>query len=115
GEVGSRVDIPELGQRFLVVSRNPGGSPFTALEQRVIEALGHMGTETMRTKTEKTELVQEANTDPLTGLANYRALQVALDEAKNRNEHNVAMVFIDLDDFKSVNDEYGHSIGNEVL
>ncbi|MGB3413711.1 MAG: GGDEF domain-containing protein, partial [Microbacteriaceae bacterium] len=115
GEVGSAVLVPDVGQQYLVVSRRPGGTPFSALEQRLVEAIGHMGAETMRSKTENTVLAQEANTDPLTGLANYRALQEALQHADAESESNMAMLFIDVDEFKHINDVYGHNVGNIVL
>lgn len=64
------------------------------------------------------ELRQMARRDPLTGLPN-RALfservQQALAHAK-RHGQRLAMIFIDLDDFKPVNDGHGHAVGDRVL
>lgn len=59
-----------------------------------------------------------AQTDHLTGLANRRAFVEALDnEIHNLNEHGLdfAVCFIDLDDFKKINDTHGHQMGDEVL
>lgn len=56
-------------------------------------------------------LRREALTDPLTGLGNRSALRRRLDEAND----NVSLAVVDLDDFKPVNDTYGHEIGDEVL
>jgi diguanylate cyclase (GGDEF)-like protein len=60
----------------------------------------------------------EAQTDPLTGLANRRALVGAVDRALDRlrqkNEPSTVL-FIDIDHFKPVNDTYGHSQGDLVL
>lgn len=56
-------------------------------------------------------LRREALTDPLTGLGNRSALRRRLDEAV----HQVSIALIDLDDFKPVNDTYGHDIGDDVL
>ncbi|MEV6636655.1 EAL domain-containing protein [Actinoplanes sp. NPDC051470] len=53
-------------------------------------------------------------TDNLTGLSNRAGLQHALDRALRRGEH-VAVMAVDLDGFKSVNDTYGHSAGDVVL
>ena len=64
------------------------------------------------------EKEKEAMIDPLTGLFNRRAFKkVALEiieEAKRRNE-KVSIVMLDMDNFKDVNDTYGHNVGDLVL
>lgn len=64
------------------------------------------------------ELKSISITDPLTGLLNRRYLQERLIEeterAKRRNESLTALM-IDIDNFKSVNDRYGHPAGDQVL
>ncbi len=56
--------------------------------------------------------------DPLTGLANRRyfieRLEASLIDATRKN-HRVAVLFIDLDQFKQVNDSLGHGVGDELL
>jgi|GEM_PF-4671020 len=61
---------------------------------------------------ERAELVTQAMTDPLTGLANRRSFQDRLDRYVDRPG---TLVLIDLDDFKAVNDTYGHEAGDRVL
>ena len=59
-----------------------------------------------------------ALTDPLTGLANHRAFQERVQRELERAEaQNVAfsLCLIDLDDFKRVNDVFGHPVGDNVL
>ena len=59
-----------------------------------------------------------ATHDPLTGILNARAYYARCDQyimAANRKSENFSVLFIDLDHFKSVNDTYGHSAGDEVL
>lgn len=56
----------------------------------------------------------EAHTDALTGLLNRRGLENALREALNRRDE-FAVMQLDLDHFKAVNDGLGHAAGDEVL
>jgi diguanylate cyclase (GGDEF)-like protein len=64
------------------------------------------------------ELSDLAVHDPLTGLFNRRGmmerLKFLLAELK-RNKKNGAIIYIDLDNFKPLNDSYGHAIGDELL
>ncbi len=60
----------------------------------------------------------EALHDPLTGLANRTLLRDRLEHALARSERGAGatgVLFVDLDDFKKVNDVYGHAIGDSVL
>jgi len=59
-----------------------------------------------------------AHHDPLTGLANRSLLKDRLHQAINhadRHQNLVAILLLDLDDFKRVNDDYGHHIGDALL
>jgi diguanylate cyclase (GGDEF)-like protein len=59
-----------------------------------------------------------ASTDPLTGLPNRRAFYEALNERLQRGTHGcarAALILVDLDDFKNVNDTLGHGAGDELL
>lgn len=62
------------------------------------------------------ELTVRATTDALTGLANRAAFTAALVEALEPGAAaEVSVLFVDLDDFKSVNDGFGHEVGDQVL
>lgn len=57
---------------------------------------------------------KESTTDPLTGLTNRRTMDRYL-KKWTENKQPYALLIIDLDHFKSVNDTYGHAMGDEVL
>ena len=56
--------------------------------------------------------------DELTGLFNYRFFQVALAaeiRRASRTQKSFGLMFLDLDNFKDINDQYGHSVGSLLL
>lgn len=64
------------------------------------------------------DLDRLARIDPLTGIDNRRQIGEALEAAvanARRCEHALAVLMIDVDRFKAINDEYGHAVGDEVL
>lgn len=64
---------------------------------------------------ENDRVSQEATQDPLTGLGNRRRLDAALLELSVDAPLPTCLLFIDLDNFKSVNDRFSHAIGDGVL
>jgi diguanylate cyclase (GGDEF)-like protein len=64
------------------------------------------------------KLKQQAMEDPMTGLANRRAFDRELDKAMSmyaRYRHNGALLLIDANDFKAINDSLGHLAGDAIL
>jgi diguanylate cyclase (GGDEF)-like protein/PAS domain S-box-containing protein len=64
------------------------------------------------------KLEQLASFDTLTGLPNRRLLHDRLEQTARRTQRSnngMAVMFIDLDDFKKVNDTYGHGVGDQLL
>jgi diguanylate cyclase (GGDEF)-like protein/PAS domain S-box-containing protein len=63
-------------------------------------------------------LRQQAAKDPLTGLANYRHLVETVDTEIKRSERTArefALLFLDLDGLKQINDRFGHLVGSQAL
>ena len=61
---------------------------------------------------------QQAAKDPLTGLANYRHLVETVDteiERSKRTARDFALLFLDLDGLKQINDHFGHLVGSQAL
>jgi diguanylate cyclase (GGDEF)-like protein len=63
----------------------------------------------------QSELEHQASHDPLTGLANRSLFAERLDGALGRAGDGTAVIFIDVNDFKMVNDTLGHAAGDELL
>lgn len=59
-------------------------------------------------------LAREASTDPLTGLLNRASFERSVDSCLQKNRQGLLLVF-DLDNFKQINDQYGHPVGDAVI
>ena len=95
------------------------------LEQRVVERTAELATANTQLQEEVFERMQAeqriwhvAHHDALTGLPNrtllHDRMQQALTQAQ-RGRHRVAVMFLDLDRFKTINDTLGHAVGDELL
>jgi diguanylate cyclase (GGDEF)-like protein/PAS domain S-box-containing protein len=95
------------------------------MEQRVVERTAELASANSQLQEEVFERMQAeqriwhiAHHDGLTGLPNRTLLHDRLEQAlalAKRSQHRVAVMFLDLDRFKNVNDTLGHAVGDELL
>ena len=100
----------------LVLNTTVGGDRATTTVYAAAAAFG-AGVRLLQLVAAQAELSltrREARTDELTGLANRRALKAALRKVNDAG-NDAALVIVDLDRFKEVNDHHGHTVGDEVL
>ena len=108
----------------LYLTDKHGGRPFDTDDRDLVEALAlaaGIGIENARLHTALrlvTELQSDSRQDHLTGLGNRRAWDERLDEELSRSRRSrapLSIALLDLDGFKSVNDQGGHQAGDRVL
>jgi diguanylate cyclase (GGDEF)-like protein len=101
---------------LLAIDRD--GAPFTDRERHSIHELAVRVAVAVAASDREAELFRRAHFDPLTGLPNRELLDDRLQQAvaqAHRDERRLAVLFIDLDGFKEVNDTLGHRSGDELL
>lgn len=118
---GSIVGIPlKMGDKVVGVmnlSRNNTGS-FSSGELRLLRMLANQAAVAVSNASLHQIVSKKAYTDTITGLANRRALDEQLEAEiinSRRTSSNFAVIMMDLDGFKRVNDTYGHEVGDLVL
>jgi diguanylate cyclase (GGDEF)-like protein/putative nucleotidyltransferase with HDIG domain len=86
--------------------------------QRLLDTVARLASDAFAHALHHAETESNALTDPLTGLPNARALHARYDEEEaraRRTGQSFQIVMLDLDDFKQVNDTFGHQIGDQML
>jgi diguanylate cyclase (GGDEF)-like protein/PAS domain S-box-containing protein len=87
-------------------------------EGGMVVGIYHLSTDISEDRRVQAELDALARRDPLTGLYNRRSFEELLPQAVarcTRNDRRLAVLFVDLDRFKPVNDTKGHDAGDDVL
>ena len=101
---------------LVIGARRPGA--FSADAVRRLEVVAMQAAESLQRSRLFEQTERLATTDGLTGLLNHRAFQGRLDEQlaqAQRYGKKVSLILCDIDHFKSVNDTYGHPVGDQVL
>jgi diguanylate cyclase (GGDEF)-like protein len=102
----------------LYLARTLGRAPFTDEDAAFATVLAAQTSAGLAQSEELEEVRRLAFTDPLTGLANRRAVDTRLDaalEAHRRDGTVVSLVVCDVNGLKRVNDEHGHEMGDQLL
>ena len=105
--------MPDGVVRYLSISGDPRFSP----EGAFVGYRG-VGRDITEIALARAHIASLAYTDPLTGLANRTSLMPALEQAvqrARRRNSKIAVVFLDLDGFKQINDAHGHDAGDALL
>ena len=93
---------------------------FADVVEQLVEAMAAIqaGAMEAHVQARSRELESQANTDPLTGLGNLRALQrqlANLIDSHKRYSHPFGLLIMDIDGLKRINDSHGHQAGDRVL
>jgi diguanylate cyclase (GGDEF)-like protein/PAS domain S-box-containing protein len=91
--------------------------PPSRWHQRIVDACVHLGAIAIEREEARAQIAKLAYCDTLTGLPNRARLRELISEAIEacaEGEH-VALAFLDVDNFKDINDTFGHAAGDELL
>lgn len=118
----SQIAVPLLGRGrvlgVMTLLRDDPDNPFTRTDLDTIRSFAAQASVAIENVLLHREARRLSVTDSLTGLWNFRYFQLQAErelESATRFDRQLALVIIDIDHFKVVNDEYGHQVGDTVL
>lgn len=115
--IGSNDEIGSIASSFNDLLEELAGSK-QKVERHAEELELLVGQRTQELRTANEELTRQATHDVLTGFPNRKLFHDRLHQAialAHRTNFGMALLFIDLDRFKWVNDTFGHAVGDELL
>jgi len=110
--------LPIGGRRLMIVALSEHDNAFSEEDAGFLEAVSSLISTALQRHESETRLAYLAQFDSLTGLANRSLLRDRLAQAvaqAERQEWSVAVLFVDLDRFKLINDTHGHAMGDALL
>ncbi|MCK7595553.1 diguanylate cyclase domain-containing protein [Pseudomarimonas salicorniae] len=119
---GSRIGVPLVGESSVIgciaLERDPGRAGFGEDDLELLRHVSRQVAAAIERNRLHARLERLAHFDALTGLPNRSLLidrvEVAIARAE-RHGHQLALLFVDLDGFKQINDERGHAAGDRLL
>lgn len=111
--------IREDGAFGAITLYSKGRTSYTTEHVRLLESVAQHAASALNNAITFEKTKESALTDPLTELPNargfYMMLEQRLAECQRLNRESLALISMDVDDFKKINDQWGHAIGDRLL
>ena len=102
----------------MVVALRDRPGPFPREDEKRIARFAQLASVAVANANARESLATQALTDPLTGLSNRRAFDQRLSQEADRAQRHgraLSLILVDVDNFKQINDRFGHATGDRVL